>query len=211
MIPNRPFRPAPSNARERLLEAAVKLVRKQGFSATSVDELCKEAGVTKGAFFHHFPSKESLGVAVADYWSECTLGFFGAAPSRHFDDPLARLLAYIDLRIALIGGPAEGFSCVAGTLLQENFRTSEMIRRASGDSILGNARMFESDFAEAIAKYGIDADPAGLARHMQAVIQGSFILGKTQDDDEMSARFARESLGHFRRYLTLLFGKGEDL
>jgi TetR/AcrR family transcriptional regulator, transcriptional repressor for nem operon len=51
MIPNRPFRPKPAGARDKLLEAAVRLVRVQGFSATGVERLCAEAGVTKGAFF----------------------------------------------------------------------------------------------------------------------------------------------------------------
>ena len=69
MIPNQPFRPVPTSARDKLLEAGVKLVRQRGFGSTSVDQLCADAGVTKGAFFHHFASKEALGVALADYWS----------------------------------------------------------------------------------------------------------------------------------------------
>ena len=58
------------NARAKLLDAAIALVRQQGFSATSVDELCKMAGVTKGAFFHHFVSKDALGAAAADHWTD---------------------------------------------------------------------------------------------------------------------------------------------
>jgi hypothetical protein len=51
-------RPAESrNARDRLLNAAVCIVRQKGYHATSVDELCAAANVTKGAFFHHFKSK----------------------------------------------------------------------------------------------------------------------------------------------------------
>ena len=59
-------------ARARLLEAARTLVRHRGFAATSVDDLCAAAGVTKGAFFHHFPSKEALGVALIDDWTATT-------------------------------------------------------------------------------------------------------------------------------------------
>ena len=52
-------------ARRKLLDSALRLIRAQGYSATSVDDLCAAAGVTKGAFFHHFKSKEELGVAAA--------------------------------------------------------------------------------------------------------------------------------------------------
>jgi TetR/AcrR family transcriptional regulator, transcriptional repressor for nem operon len=56
--------------RLRLLEAAMTLARQKGFAATSVDDLCAAAGRTKGAFFHHFASKDDLGVAVVDHWTE---------------------------------------------------------------------------------------------------------------------------------------------
>lgn len=53
------------SARARLLDAAVETIRTKGYSATTVDELCAAAGVTKGAFFHHFDTKEDLAVAAA--------------------------------------------------------------------------------------------------------------------------------------------------
>ncbi len=52
------------DAKAKLLDAALSVIRTKGFSATTVDELCSAAGVTKGAFFHHFKSKDELGVAV---------------------------------------------------------------------------------------------------------------------------------------------------
>lgn len=209
MIPNRPFRPAPVTARDKLLEAAVKLVRASGYAATSVDELCREAGVTKGAFFHHFPSKEALGVAAAEYWSASTSGFFAAAPYHHHADPVDRVLGYIDFRIALIGGPVESFSCVAGTMVQEAFRSSAAIRTACEASIMGNCAALEGDIAQAIAQRGVRGVTAeGLARHVQVVIQGSFVVAKTQSGDS-SAAVAREALMHLRRYFEMLFNADE--
>lgn len=208
VIPNRPFRPAPATARDRLLEAGVQLVRRQGFAATSVEQLCAHAGVTKGAFFHHFASKEALGVALAQYWSASTGDFFADAPFHAAADPLERVLGYIDLRIALLSGPAESFSCVAGTMLQESFATSAAIREACGASIAGNAAALEDDLAQALAARGI-AEPsaASLARHVQAVIQGAFVVAKALPPAEAAAS-ARETLGHLRRYFELLLGKG---
>ena len=51
--------------RARLLDAALTVIRAKGYADTTVDELCRAAGVTKGAFFHHFRSKEELAVAAA--------------------------------------------------------------------------------------------------------------------------------------------------
>lgn len=193
------------NARERLLDAAVKLLREQGFAGTSVDQLCTEAGVTKGAFFHHFPSKEALGVAVAEYWTETTSAMFAAAPYHQHANPVDRVLGYIDFRIDLVGGPVVQFSCVAGTLVQETFLASPSIREAARDSIMGKARALEADIAAAMIARGVTGTTAAsLARHVQTVIQGSIILAKTQEETG-SAELAREALGHLRRYFEFLF------
>ena len=207
MLPSRPFRPAPRNGRDRLLEAGLKLVRAQGFAGTSVEQLCVEAGVTKGAFFHHFRSKEALGVALADYWSDSTGSFFAAAPFHALPDPVDRVLGYLDLRIALLGGPVEQFSCVAGTMVQEAFQSSDAIRAACEASIMGNASALEADIAAAIAQSGAQGvTAAGLARHVQAVIQGAFVLAKARGGDG-AAELAREQLLHLRRYFELLLRK----
>ena len=204
MLPNRPFREAPQTARERLLESGLALVRRQGFAATSLDQLCRHAGVTKGAFFHHFASKEALGVALAKYWSASTSAFFAAAPFHGHASARDRVLGYIDLRIALLTGPSEEFSCVAGTMVQEGFLTSPPIREACGASIMGNARALEADLAEALDQRGANRVTAtSLARHVQAVIQGAFVLAKAEEGPDR----AIESLRHLRHYVALLFGE----
>jgi TetR/AcrR family transcriptional regulator, transcriptional repressor for nem operon len=209
MIPNHPFRPEAITARDKLLEAAVTLVRAQGYAATSVEQLCTHAAVSKGAFFHHFASKEALGVAAADYWSRSTGAFFAAAPFHQLDAPLDRVLGYIDLRIALIGGPVESFSCVAGTMVQEAFRSSAAIRTACDASMTGNARALEADIAAAMAAHSVTGTTAAsLALHIQTVVQGAFILAKAAGVADGPDR-ARDALGHLRRYFILLFGNGE--
>lgn len=202
MIPNRPFRPMATSARAKLLEAALKLIRTQGFAGTSVDALCAEAGVTKGAFFHHFASKEALGVAAADYWSTSTGSFFDDAPYHYLATPRERVLGYVDLRMALIAGAPEAFSCVAGTMVQEAFVSSAAIRDACEESISGNAAKLDGDIAAALADAGRrDIDATSLSLHIQAVLQGSFIIGKMGH----GADGARDSVAHLKRYLAMLF------
>lgn len=191
------------DARTKLLDAAIEVVRKQGYAATSVDELCKKAGVTKGAFFHHFESKDALAVAAANHWSETTGALFAQAPYHTPEDPLDRVLAYIDFRRALLKGKPAEFTCFAGTTVQETFATSDNIRAACKASIYGHAETLVADISEAMRRHKIKGDwtAQSLALHTQAVLQGAFILAKASG----SAAIAVESANHLRRYIELLF------
>ena len=193
------------NARGRVLDAAVAVIRRQGLSATSVDELCAAAGVTKGAFFHHFASKDALAVAAAQHWSATTGALFGAALYHELADPLDRILGYLDLRASLISGSPAEFSCLAGTMVQEAFSSSPAIRTACEASIFGHASTLEADFGAAIDQYDVQCDvtAASLAQHTQVVLQGAFILAKASNDPSI----AIESIRHLRRYFELLFAE----
>ena len=54
--------------RARILESSIKLFSNRGFNAASVDDICEEAGVSKGAFYHHFETKHTLFLALLDGW-----------------------------------------------------------------------------------------------------------------------------------------------
>jgi TetR/AcrR family transcriptional repressor of nem operon len=198
--------PDRGDARTRLLEAARDVIRAQGFAATSVDDLCRAAGVTKGAFFHHFASKEALGVAAAEYWTETTSALFASAPYHLPADPLDRVLGYLDFRRQIIAGEPAAFTCLAGTMTQEVYDSAPAIRDACAASIFGHAATLEADIAAAMAARGIAGGwtAESLARHTQAVLQGAFILAKASGDAEV----ARESVDHLRRYVELLFAQG---
>lgn len=196
------------DAREKLLTVALEKIRTKGFSATGVDEMCKAAGVTKGAFFHHFASKEALGVAAVRHWSDTTSEMFAAAPYHDHSGPLDRILAYIDFRSNLIAGELNEFTCLAGTMVQEMFGESPAIRQACKASIWEHAGTLEPDLQAAIDQYGLQNVTAhGLALHTQAVLQGGFILAKAKGD----AGIARDTVAHLKRYFELLFREGERI
>ena len=192
------------SARALLLAAAIDVIRRRGLHATTVDELCSAAGVTKGAFFHHFESKEALAVAAAEYWGDTTAEMFAAAPYHQPVDAVARIDGYLAFRAALVAGPPEQFTCLVGTMAQEAFSTQPLVRDACGRAIVGHAATLEADFVDAIAAHcphaGVTAHD--LALHTQVVLQGAFVVAKATDDPGVVTR----AIDHLRRYLRLLFG-----
>ena len=198
-------KPLRGGARTALLNAALGLVRKQGWAATSVDQLCVAAGVTKGAFFHHFATKDALGVAAARHWSDVTGPLFEKADYHGYADPLARILGYIDFRASIAKGPPEAYTCFAGTTVQEMFATSNPMRAACRDAIFGHAKHLAEDFREAITRYPprVPVTADSLANYTQTVLQGGFVLSKAKGDRAPLL----EALAHLKNYLTLLFGE----
>ena len=194
-----------SDARTKLLDAALKVIREKGYAATRVDDICAAAGLTKGGFFHHFKGKEDFAVAAAQYWSEITGQLFANAPYHNHADPLDRVLAYIDFRKALLRGSVPEFTCLVGTMVQEAYDTNPAIRAACDASISGHAGEVEKDIAAAKALYAPDAEwsPESLALYTQAVIQGAFILAKAKQGHEIAA----DCIDHLKRYVELLFNR----
>ncbi len=54
--------------RAKIIESAIRLFSSRGYTAASVDDICTEAGISKGAFYHHFESKQALFLALLDGW-----------------------------------------------------------------------------------------------------------------------------------------------
>lgn len=198
-------RKANPETRTNLMEAAFTLIRQKGLAATSVDEICAAAGVSKGAFFHHFRSKEHLATEAADHWSETTGQLFETAPYHDAEDPLDRVTGYVDFRWQLIEGELSDFTCFVGTMVQEAYGTSPAIQAACWNSISGHADKLVDDIEAAIARHGIDAGwtARSLALHTQAVLQGAFILAKASGDPAV----ARDTVNHLKRYIETLFGR----
>jgi len=190
-------------SKAKLLDAAIRVVRTKGYNATRIEDVCAEAGVTKGSFFHHFKSKDDLALAALKHWKALSSDLFANAPYHLATDPLDRVLAYVDFRKSILTGELPEFTCFAGTMVQETYATNPPIRAACESSICGHAKTLEADIEEAMRKYRVteEVTAASLARHTQCVIQGAFILAKATG----SAAVAAESLDHLHRYLTLLF------
>ena len=192
-----------SPSQTRLLEAALHLIRAQGYAATSVDQICQRAGVTKGSFFHHFRSKDDLALAAVSYWQQTTTAIFIAARYHDAADPLDRLLGYLDLRAAALSGELADYTCLLGTLVQECYATHPKIRVACEQALSAQAAELARDIAAAKRLYTPRAkwSAESVANFIESVLQGSFILAKAKQGPEV----VRENIKHLSRTLRLLF------
>jgi TetR/AcrR family transcriptional repressor of nem operon len=193
------------STREKLLDSAVQLMLVKGYTATSVDDICSTAGVTKGSFFHYFKGKEELAIAaLGHYWSVRWRALEGG-PFHAISDPLARLYRYVDFISEMLQQPDVPASCLFGNLSQELSATHPAIREQCQWGFAQWADSLEGDLSAAQARYAPAApfDPRSIAEHFIAVYEGALILAKAKQD----VTIITQHLQHFKHYLALLFGQ----
>jgi TetR/AcrR family transcriptional repressor of nem operon len=191
------------NTREKLIQAGTDLVRRCGYVATTVDEICQQAGVTKGAFFHHFQSKEALAEACLEEWERQVNAMYEQAPFQAIEDPYAKLLGSMDFFIGVFGNPKMTKSCLAGTTVQEVSETHPRLREAAQACFASGERNFQAVLSDACRSKGVKLDTGALARLWMATIQGSLLLAKASRDGSVVA----ENLKQFKEYVEMLLTK----
>jgi TetR/AcrR family transcriptional regulator, transcriptional repressor for nem operon len=168
--------PRVSDAKEKLTEAALRLIWTSGYGATSVDDICEKAGVKKGSFYHFFKSKADLEVAALEvhwqrnrhYWNDL---FSPAVP------PLQRIENYFDYVIQRQGELKMEYGAVLGCPLcsvGSEVSTQEVEIREKAQEILDRyLKYFESAIRDAHAQGLISAPDANIkARMLYAYVQG---------------------------------------
>lgn len=190
-------------SKTRILDAALDVFRAKGYAATRIEDICAEAGLTKGSFFHHFKSKEELAIEAAEHWGSRACALFAGASYQTLADPVDRLLAYVDFRKSMMQGELTRFTCFGGTLVQEVYLSHPEIRDACTATFDRHGGALTKDIAAAVDKYGSTGGwtAESLALHIQAVIQGALILAKAKQDPEAGV----QCLDHLRRYVEALF------
>lgn len=175
----------------------------RGYPATTVDQICEAAGVTKGAFFHYFDSKEALGRAVIERFLSELVETFRSGPFREVADPLERVNAYIDFTIEVCKREILQGGCILGLFSQELADTHSEIRAVCDQGFRGWVKDFAGLLDEAkrnhAARTSIDTE--GLAEQFIAIVEGSLILRKAHQDPQVVER----ALGQFRDHVRLLF------
>ena len=194
--------------RERILDAAQRIVLERGFAATSVDAVLAQAPATKGAFFHHFPSKNDLGRALLERYAaadERMLDDFMAAAEAERDDPAEQLVAFVRHyeQAADELAPTQ-----PGCLFVSFIYESQLAGDGEDDLIATSIRHWRTRLLEKLEAAAQAHPPAvavdlpSLADQVFTTFEGGFILARAMHDPS----HLRSQLAHLRHYLELLFG-----
>ncbi len=179
-----------TNTKSRILTVARQLFHSRSYADVGVKQICDEARVQKGSFYHFFPSKRDLALAVIDDMADDWAHGFVAEAFDHNLAPLERLEYMVDAAYYWqkaakdIEGRVRG--CLFGNLALE-VSTREEILRAKLMAVFNKTKgKFRETLEEAVASGAIAAlDADSTAAAMLAYLEGVILLAKTQNDPDV--------------------------
>lgn len=163
-------------ARDRFLEC--------GYAATTVDHICKAAGVTKGAFFHHFDTKEAMAREVLDRFIEGLFAPMGFARDPRLEgDPLKRIRTMFDQLASAYGGASSGTGCLIGLFVMELGALNTDFRAVCAAAFEKLRDALERELSAATRYHSSQAADLGvLADGAVSAIQGAVIVARARKD-----------------------------
>jgi TetR/AcrR family transcriptional repressor of nem operon len=192
---------------ERILAVAERMVLERGFSGTSLDEILATAGLSKGAFFHHFRGKGDLARALVERYQKNHAALFEAMESEaeaRTSDPLDATILFLRRFESFIGAhsrPPAG--CIFASFTHEDANFDDAVRAFVAASLKRWTALYETRFGAILARYQpkIAISATELAEMIVVIIEGGFVLSRSYGDAKLVARQSRQ----FRNYLELLF------
>ena len=193
-----------STHRTKLLDSALELMLAKGFTATTVDEVCADAGVTKGSFYHHFGSKDELAEVLVEHYFQSVVEAFGSKEPAG-ETARERLFAYLNHGIQVAKGPLFRRGCLLGSFALNLAETHPDMRAKLEQRFADLAKGVEPLLRAAIQEdpRSLPVTAPALARQFVAVLQGGIVLAKAADDHRKLA----ESLRCYSATLQALLGE----
>ncbi|MBW3665498.1 MAG: TetR/AcrR family transcriptional regulator [Actinobacteria bacterium] len=193
--------------RTSIMDAAEQLILERGFAGTPIDDVLAIAGVTKGAFFHHFASKQQLAHALVERYAALDLGHLEDKMRRAEElstDPLQQLLVFVGLfreEAAELTQPYPG--CLMGSYCYEAGLFDEPIMDVIASTMRTWRERLTAKLEEVADQYPPrrDVDLPSLAEQITVVFEGAYIVSKVRQDPAVVA----QQLQHHRTFLELLF------
>jgi TetR/AcrR family transcriptional repressor of nem operon len=183
--------------RAKLIDTATDMVRRRGYNATAVDDICKSAGITKGAFFHHFPTKEALVEACLGEWDRRLAEMEAGAGFQKLRSPRKRAAGFMEFVSKIFRDPKILKSCPVGTTVQEAAESHPNLRSAAHTCFTNAGARFQALLDDAATGSRKKIDTASLAALWMATLQGSLLLYKATGDEHMF----HKNLGHAHDYI----------
>jgi TetR/AcrR family transcriptional repressor of nem operon len=172
--------------KQDLLRAAAALIHKQGFLATSVEQIVQEAGTQKALFYYYWKSKEEMGLDVLDWH---TARIRESVLVQTSSEPLTDVQRIIDTLVAFRRQDFAGRGCPIGNLALEMSAASDAFRTRAARALTVVAEAFAQRFSELKrqGKLRPDVDPLGAGRFVVASLEGAIMWHKATRDAEMFA------------------------
>lgn len=197
----------PESTRANIMDAARDLILNNGFGATTVDSVIKRAGVSKGAFFHHFSSKSELGRALVQRYAEADTRNLEETLEKAeglSEDPLQQLLIFVKLfeqEMESLEEPYPG--CLFASYLNQSELFDDRILEIIRDSMLLWRRHVRNKLDQIVKEHppARDVDLDSLADMLTVIFEGAFVLSRSLND----AKTVAQQLSHYHTYLKLLF------
>jgi TetR/AcrR family transcriptional repressor of nem operon len=195
-----------SPVRERILDAASRLIMEEGFSATSVDAVLAAAGASKGAFFHHFPSKDELGCAVVSRYAaddialiERLLGEAEDAVSDPAEQYVHFLRAYEEVARLL---PLDETGCLFASFVYDRLPADAATREVIADATDTWRKLVRGKVETALAARppAVEVDAAALTDHLFVAYEGGLVMARITGEQGLLST----QLAQYRRYVELL-------
>ena len=193
--------------KELILDCTQELVYERGFSATTLDLVLEKAKLTKGAFFHHFKSKDDLATSLIERYligEAMLLNSLVERAEQVTRDPLQQVLAMIGFLIddIDIGGPLSK-GCLFASYAFELAEFDENVRALSKQGFTKWREVIGDKFEKAMEKYQpkIPVSAMDLTENMLASFEGGIVIFRM----EGSPHIISHSMIAFRNYVTLLF------
>ncbi|MBT7356408.1 MAG: TetR/AcrR family transcriptional regulator [Rhodospirillaceae bacterium] len=200
-----------TQTREKILDTAQALIYQRGFTATTLDRVLDGAGLTKGAFFHHFKNKDDLALALVERYLEGEVAMLEDLISRAEQlcrDPLQQIFIINGLMIeAIDGGEPMQDGCLFASYALELAEFDDKTRAVACKGFETWREIIGAKMAEAIQKHPprIPTEPKDLADTMLAMFEGGMVISKLDNDVNAITR----KMKTFNDYLELLFGISE--
>jgi TetR/AcrR family transcriptional regulator, transcriptional repressor for nem operon len=197
------------DTRERILGAARTLVMESGFAGTSIDDILKATGLTKGAFFHHFKGKADLARELVEWHARQDLSLFEdlvKEAEAQSDDPLEQAMVLLEIfedEISRSRDRSPG--CMYAVYTYEAMEFEPAVRDFIADTLRQWTSMYVRKFQDVIDRYppAVPVTARQLAETYVSIVEGGLVLQRAYGDMRMTARQSEQ----FRNYLKLLFGE----